>query len=77
MIDKQIDCTALQCPMPVVKISQAIKDMEVGQTLAVDAADPAFGLDIQAWVATTGHELLAFAEGDVQHALIRKTKIEE
>ena len=77
MADRQIDCTSMQCPMPMVKISQAIKELETGQTLAVDATDPAFGADVRAWVAATGHELVAFEDSDVQHAVIRKAHKQE
>ena len=70
--DQELDCKPLQCPMPVVRISQALRGMEPGQTLAVEAQDPAFGADIQAWIQATGHELIEFKDGDVQYALIRK-----
>jgi tRNA 2-thiouridine synthesizing protein A len=33
--------------------------MEVGETLEIDASDPAFGRDIRAWSARMGHELLS------------------
>src|SRR6185436_8929318 len=29
--DKQIDCTGLFCPMPIVKTREAIRDLTVGQ----------------------------------------------
>ena len=31
--DRQIDCTGLFCPMPIVKTREAITDMEVGEVL--------------------------------------------
>ena len=73
--DKCLDCTGLMCPMPIVRVSQAVKVMAPGQTLLIEAADPAFKADLEAWVRTTGHELIEFAEGTPQRALIRKSPL--
>ena len=72
MADKYLDCTQLRCPEPIVKLSKAFKQMASGQTLAVEASDPAFESDVQAWVKIMGYELLEFTEGPVQKAVIRK-----
>ena len=73
MADIQLICEGLNCPMPIVRISQTMKTMNAGQTLEVTADDPAFGADVRAWVHKMGHELLEFADGSVQRAVIRKT----
>src|SRR3954453_3683954 len=72
MTDVKLDCRGLNCPVPIVRISQAIKKMEGSQTLEVEADDPAFGADVDAWVRKMGHELVAFDEGAIQRAVIRK-----
>jgi len=72
MTDVKLDCRGLNCPVPIVRISQAIKKMEASQTLEVEADDPAFGADVDAWVRKMGHALVAFDEGAVQRAVIRK-----
>ena len=41
-----------------MKAFKAMAAMEVGETLEIEASDPAFGRDIRAWSARTGHELL-------------------
>lgn len=58
--------------MPIVRISQAVKKLEVGDTLEVTANDPAFAADVRAWVKRLGHELVDLDEGDTQRAIIRK-----
>jgi len=58
--------------MPLVKISKAIKGMAPGETLAVEATDPAFEADLRAWARKTGNILVEFSGGDVQKAVIRK-----
>ena len=72
MADVQLDCQGLNCPMPIVRISQTMKTMHTGQTLEVTATDPAFSADVRAWVTKMGHELLAIEAGSVQRAVIRK-----
>ena len=72
MVDVQLNCQGLNCPMPLVRISQTMKTMYAGQTLEVTANDPAFSADVCAWVAKMGHELLALDEGGAQRAVIRK-----
>lgn len=72
MADKFLDCKQLNCPMPIVKISQAMKNMSPGETLEVEATDPAFEADLKAWINQMGNELLEFSSGEVQRAVIRK-----
>ena len=57
MADKKLDCSGLSCPMPIVKISQAIKEVASGEMLEITATDPAFEPDITAWAAKTGNPL--------------------
>lgn len=64
--DKVLDCSGLLCPIPVVKTSKAIKDIEVGQVLEVIATDPGSPPDMEAWARQTGNELIdQSAEGDI------------
>lgn len=73
--DKVLDCSGLLCPMPILKTSQAIKDVEVGQVLKVIATDPGAPADMEAWSRQTGHELLASEQEDGRFVfLIRRTK---
>jgi tRNA 2-thiouridine synthesizing protein A len=73
MADMRLECQGLNCPMPIVRISQTMKSMPAGQTLEVTADDPAFGADVRAWVKKMGYALIEFEEGTVQRAVIRKS----
>jgi len=73
MADKYLNCRQLKCPSPIVKISKALADMSSGQTLSVEADDPAFKSDVEAWVQIMGHELVEFSNGPVQQAVLRKS----
>ncbi len=56
--DKVLDCSGLLCPMPVIKTSKAIKEIEVGQVLELISTDPGAPPDMEAWSRQTGHEML-------------------
>ncbi|MEZ5116607.1 MAG: sulfurtransferase TusA family protein [Candidatus Nanopelagicales bacterium] len=73
--DQVLDCSGLQCPLPVIKTSQKIKEMEVGQVLELLATDPGVEPDMNAWTKRTGNELLGITrDGEVFHVLIRRAR---
>lgn len=70
-----LDCTGLQCPLPVIKTAQAIKKMPMGEVLEMLATDPGVEPDMNAWTRRTGNELISIdRKGDVFHVLIRRAK---
>lgn len=72
---KVLDCTGLLCPIPVVKTSKAIKEIEIGQVLEMIATDPGAPPDMDAWVRQTGHEMVAKSEDNgTYHFWFRRTK---
>lgn len=58
--------------MPIVKIGMAIRRLETGERLTVEATDPAFQPDLAAWSRKTGHRVLEFQSGPVQRAVVEK-----
>lgn len=70
-MNKNLDCRSLQCPMPIVKLSIATRDMQPGDEIVVEATDPAFELDVQAWAEMTGHSLEELETGEVLRARIK------
>ena len=73
MAQHQLDCKELNCPMPIVRISQKIKTLESGDLLEVEACDPAFQADLEAWTEKMGHQLVEFTDGDVKRAIVKKS----
>lgn len=57
-VDKAMDLSGLACPMPVVKVSKGIKEIEVGQVLEATTTDPGSLTDFPAWARTSGNEIL-------------------
>jgi tRNA 2-thiouridine synthesizing protein A len=73
--DVKLNLEGLLCPIPVVKVSQAMKDLPVGGILEATATDPGVLTDIPAWTKSTGNELLSIEKKDkVITFTIRKTK---
>ena len=57
-VDKVMDLKGLPCPMPVVKISKGIKEVEVGQVVEAITSDPGALADFPAWAKTSDNEIL-------------------
>ena len=62
--DLTLDLRGLLCPLPVVKIAQAVKKVEVGQTIEATATDPGVLADIPAWARSSGNELIGIEKID-------------
>jgi NADPH-dependent 2,4-dienoyl-CoA reductase/sulfur reductase-like enzyme/peroxiredoxin family protein/TusA-related sulfurtransferase/rhodanese-related sulfurtransferase len=54
----QLDVCGLQCPGPITRVKQAMKDMSQGDTLEVISTDVGFIADIPAWCSSTGNTLM-------------------
>lgn len=55
---KLLDCCGMQCPGPIMKVNEALKEMEEGEQLCVTATDMGFARDVQAWCSRTGNRLV-------------------
>lgn len=74
MADVTVDARGLQCPMPVIKLSQAILAASSGQLIELISSDRGSCSDVPAWAADMGHELEEQFETDgVFHFMIRKS----
>lgn len=70
----RLDTKGLKCPLPVLRARKAMKQVEAGGLLEVEATDPSSVQDFQAFCETTGHELVEQGEADgVYTFLIRKS----
>jgi tRNA 2-thiouridine synthesizing protein A len=63
-VDKVMDLKGLPCPMPVVKVSKGIKEIEVGQVLQAISTDPGSLTDFPAWARTSGNEVIKTDQSD-------------
>ena len=54
-----LDACGLQCPGPIVKISEALSGAAVGDVIEISSTDPAFASDLPAYCRRTGNILLS------------------
>jgi tRNA 2-thiouridine synthesizing protein A len=59
-----LDLKGLLCPMPIVKLAQAIKKVNVGDLIEATATDPGVLADIPAWARTSGNEVVTLEKAD-------------
>jgi tRNA 2-thiouridine synthesizing protein A len=57
-IAKTLDYKGLKCPMPIVKISQEVPKMALGEVAEVLTTDPGALSDFPAWARSTGQQVL-------------------
>jgi len=57
-VDKELDLTGMNCPMPLLKAKKAINEMNGGQIVKVLATDPGSVRDFQVFAKQSGHQLL-------------------
>ena len=63
-VDKVMDLKGLPCPMPVVKVSKGIKEVEIGEVIEALTTDPGALADFPAWERTSGNEILKTEQED-------------
>jgi tRNA 2-thiouridine synthesizing protein A len=51
-----IDALGRKCPIPIIMLAEQIRDVPVGEIIAVRADDPAAYADIPSWCGMKSHE---------------------
>lgn len=68
---RELDARYLLCPMPVIRVQQAVETLGPGDVLDIRATDPGALHDIPAWCRVHGHEVLhaATEAGEIRISL--------
>ena len=53
-----IDALGRKCPIPIIMLAERIREVAVGQLIAVLADDPAAKTDLPAWCMIKSHEFV-------------------
>jgi len=66
MIDfnREIDATGLHCPLPLLRLKKALKEMQSEEIVQVIVTDPAAHLDFGVYAEQTGHIILDYLRED-------------
>ncbi len=54
-----IDACGLSCPGPLMKLKEAVDELQAGQAVTLRSSDPGFARDAEAFCRSTGHTLSA------------------
>ena len=74
MATETLDAKGLNCTMPIMKAKKAMKGLNAGDTLEIEATDPGAVKDFEAFCRATGNELLESGEdAGVFRFLLKKT----
>jgi tRNA 2-thiouridine synthesizing protein A len=57
-----VDALGRKCPIPVIMLAERIRDVPVGQIVAVLADDPAAQSDVPAWCMLKSHEFVSASD---------------
>lgn len=55
----KIDACGLSCPGPIMKLKQAMEKASRGSRLLIEATDPGFARDAEAWCDSTGNRFIS------------------
>ena len=72
--DKELDCSGLNKPLPILRAKKGLNEMESGQVLKVIATDPGSRPDFEAFARQTGNELLESSEKGGKYIFLLKKK---
>jgi tRNA 2-thiouridine synthesizing protein A len=59
-----LDLKGLICPMPVVKVSKGIKEVEIGRIIEAQTTGPGSMSDFPAWAKTSVNEIVKTEQED-------------
>ncbi len=57
-----LDARNLLCPMPVIRVQNAMESLAPGDVIEVRCTDPGAMSDVPAWCRVNGHEVLEAVE---------------
>lgn len=57
-----IDALGRKCPIPIIMLAERIREVAVGDIVAVLADDPAAYTDVPAWCSMKSHEFAGYSE---------------
>lgn len=67
----QVDARGLLCPMPVIRLQDAVAGLAEGACVELLATDPGVHADIPAWCRVHGHQVEAVADDHDPDGIIR------
>ncbi|MCF7969937.1 MAG: sulfurtransferase TusA family protein [Methylococcaceae bacterium] len=70
----EVDAIGLHCPLPLLRLKKALKDMPSGDVVKVTATDPAAHLDFGVYAEQTGNVIIEYIRADEQQIFYVRKK---
>ena len=72
--DVIVDTTGTFCPVPIIKLSEAIRNIDEGGVVELVSDDAAIELDLPAWCRSTGHHVVSESKAGKKYVYrVRRT----
>jgi TusA-related sulfurtransferase len=68
--EAHLDVCGVCCPLPLIQLAKAVKDLDPGQTLEITGNDPIFEASVRDYCAVNGHAILEVRPGDKRRVAI-------
>jgi TusA-related sulfurtransferase len=68
-----VDCQRLLCPLPVIRVQDAVATLRPGDLVTAVCTDPGVLADIPAWCRINGHTVLDTRQDDDSYTVTLKT----
>ena len=65
-----VDARNLLCPMPVIRVQEAVEKLDSGTLIKAVCTDPGVLHDIPAWVRVHGHTLVSAQQENEEYIVI-------
>ena len=69
---QQLDLKGLSCPLPLLKMKLALKQLESGQLIYIETSDSGSWQDFHKYVEITNNELVSANECDAYYQFVIK-----
>ncbi len=71
-----VNARNLLCPMPVIRVQEAVEQLSPGSLVKVVCSDPGALHDIPAWVRIHGHRLISTSEKKGEYLVVLEVQDE-
>jgi len=68
-IKTTVNAQGLKCPMPVIKLQQAMRQAQAGDFIAIETTDKGAPQDIEKWAKVNKHKIFSIEITDFGHLI--------
>jgi len=70
----EVDAAGLHCPLPLLRLKKALKEMQSGEVVRVIATDPAAHLDFGVYAEQTENEIIDYIREETRQVFYVRKK---